>query len=178
MRWCPRQAVIARTIAFALVAGAAIVIFIASGRDHPGSVTVYRTADHKRLWKRDVDGGFVVVLAVTQQSALVADGDDCIHDGMASVELVTPTGTSFIASVSGCVVFNWAARVHPVRIELPPTPGGDLVAVLPPVLGGGRVSLPCPCPKATGNLPDDALAVAGPGAYAIPSLGTFVAGHD
>ena len=169
------------TIAIASAACVAAAYGLPFGdRDRPGAVDVSRSSDGKRLWHREVDGGFVVVLAVTQKAAAIADGDDCIHGGSAEIEIVTQNQTSPVASVPGCVVFRLSTSdLDAIRLERPVEDRGHLVAVLPPTLGARRVRLPCPCPRSsTGHIPSGYWVVRGPGVFAIPRNGTFVAGAD
>jgi hypothetical protein len=107
----------------------------------------------------------------------VADADDCIHGGTGKVELLTPSKTTFVASVPGCVVYRFTSADGVAARRTAGSPG-RLLVTLPSRLGGGTASLPFPCPEST---PDPNGASGSPvtrGAYARVVLGKFVLGAD
>lgn len=174
-----RRLLLIRVGAAALVVFVAIAVgwYITSRPPTSGTVRVYDAATGHKLWSRTTDGGYVVVLAVTRSAALVADADDCIHGGTGTVEVLTPTKTTFVASVPGCTVY----RIQPSDGVYARRAAGSparLLVTVPTWLGRGTVSLPCPCPE---SAPDPNGAGGNPvnrGAYARVQLGTFVAGAD
>jgi hypothetical protein len=164
-------------IAFLLLVLVAAGWYIRTRPPTPGNVRVYDAATGHKLWSRSVDGGYVVVIAVTPGAALVADADDCIHGGPGTVELLTPGKTTFIATVPGCSVYRFtpATGVYARQVAGPP---GRLIVNVPAQLGRGTAVLPCPCP---GSVPGPFGESGSPvtrGAYARVQLGKFVAGAD
>ncbi|MDQ1709305.1 MAG: hypothetical protein QOG49_690 [Frankiaceae bacterium] len=143
----------------------------------PGTVRVYDAATGRKLWSRETDGGFVVVLAVTPGAALVADADDCIHGGPGTVEILTPHRTTFVASTSGCAVYRFVPA-YGVDVRRTPASPGRLVVTIPSQLGRGTASLPCPCPESTPAPNGTWGTPVNRGAYARVQLGEFVIGSD
>jgi hypothetical protein len=152
--------------------------YVRSRPPTPGSVRVYDSATGRKLWSRTTDGGYVVVLAVTPGAALVADADDCIRGGTGTVEILTPTKTTAVASVAGCAVFRFEPPIGGVYARRAGGANGRLVVSLPTDLSRDTVSLPCPCPESTPAPNGAGGSPVNRGAYARVELGVFVPGAD
>jgi hypothetical protein len=140
-------------------------------------VSVSDTTTSRHLWSRHATYGYAVVLAVTPRAALVADGDECIHQGPAVVEILGPSRTTLVSETTACALYR-----------MPPSQGvyahvsrglpHRLVVEIPSILGGGVARLPCPCPGPAPSTNGSPVMPARFGATEALTLGTFVPGAD
>jgi hypothetical protein len=171
-----RRMLLIRGGAGALVALLLVAVggWILSRPPTPGRITVYDTTTGHRLWSRTVDGGYVVVLAVTPAGALVADADDCIHGGQGEIDLVTPGKTTFVASASACAIY----RFRPADGVNAERRAGRLYVIVPSQLGRATALLPCPCPPSSPSANGIGGSPVEFGATARVQLGKFTLGAD
>jgi hypothetical protein len=153
-----RRGPIAVVVVVLLVFGVLAAWRVLSGPE-PGHVHVYDASTGRKLWSATTQGGYVVLLAVTAREALVADADDCVHGGAGRLEIVSQAGAHLLRTMTGCDAYRADREMQGLGRHVS---GNRLVLQLPSSMGGGQVSLRCPCGGASG----------------IALLGSFSAGSD
>jgi hypothetical protein len=113
----------------------------------PGRVHVYDAKTGHKLWSATTEGGYVVLLAVTAREVLVADADDCVGGGSGRIEILSSHGARVVRNVTGCAAYRADRTMRGLGRQVV---GRRLVLQLPTEVGGGHVSLACPCGGASG----------------------------